>query len=174
MRLTYDFDGTVSLLTDGFELSDITIRRCGTKSGMPESIAASGAVPTLRWNCGQGWAYDLRNIDIRRIDIYDSRFDAVSIEADPRKRVENLELHDININRVADFRYGVNASCKRAWQRTLQRQHTRQRCDRASDGPYSRRVRFYVGTGGGLGNVADDGGEDVGCPFASLIYPDGK
>ena len=164
VRLTCDFDGTGFAADGRFELSDITIRRCGTKSGMPGEHGGFWGGSDASLELRAGWAYDLRNIDIRRIDIYDSRFDAVSIEAGSGKRVENLELHDININGVADFRYGVNiaASVRGNGHYSGIRGSgvTEPLMARIPDG-----FDFTSEPGSGLGNVADDGREDVGCPF---------
>ena len=88
----------------------------------------------------------------------------MSIEAGSGKRVENLELHDININGVADFRYGVNiaASVRGNGHYSGIRGSgvTEPLMARIPDG-----FDFTSEPGSGLGNVADDGREDVGCPF---------
>ena len=106
-RATCDFAGTGFSTEGKISLSDISIYRCGAKQGPAGTQGGfwgdSAASLVLR----AGYAYNLTNIDVRDIDIYDSRFDAVSIEANSGKRVENLELHNIHIEGVDDYRYGV-------------------------------------------------------------------
>ncbi len=106
-RTVCDFDGTGFSSEGEFELHDISLRRCGAKQGTPGEQGGFWGSSAAALQIGAGWAYDLRNIHIHDVDIFDSRFDAVSIKANSGKKILNLNLHDININGVQDYRYGV-------------------------------------------------------------------
>lgn len=108
VRATCDFPGTGFDTEGEIILSDITIRNCGALRGTPGEQGGfwGGADASLELRAG--YAYDLNNIRAERIDIYDSRGDAVSVEAQSGKYVRNLELHDINIVRVGGYNWGVN------------------------------------------------------------------
>lgn len=107
-RVVCDFDGT-GFSKDGFmELADITIRRCGAKQGLSGTQGGFWGDSAASLQIGAGWAYDLNNVKIHHIDIFDSRFDAISIKANTGKSINNLELTDINIHGVDGYAYGVN------------------------------------------------------------------
>ena len=103
-RVTCDFPG-VSFSTDGYsEFHDISVYRGGVKSGR------SGEGGDL-WGNQQGALhinsssqYDLQNIKIRRIDLFDSKNDAIFIGSGNRS-IKNLILNDIHINGAQ--RYGI-------------------------------------------------------------------
>lgn len=108
VRVTCDFPGT-GFDDDGeIQLSDITIRRCGALRGTPGEQGGFWGGADAALELRSGYAYDLKNVRAEHIDIFDSRGDAVSIEAQSGKRVINLELHDINIVRVGNYGWGVN------------------------------------------------------------------
>ncbi len=110
VRVTCDFPGTGFSTEGEISLSDITIHRCGALRGTPGEQGGfwGGADAALEFRAG--YAYDLNNVRAENIDIYDSRGDAVSIEAQSGKRINNLELHDIHIFRVGGYGWGVNIS----------------------------------------------------------------
>lgn len=108
VRVVCDFDGT-GFSTDGyFELSDITIRRCGAKQGQSGTQGGFWGDSAAALQIGAGWAYDLNNVRIQNFDILDSRFDAISIKSSSGKYVNNLELHNIRISGVDGYAYGIN------------------------------------------------------------------
>lgn len=108
VRVVCDFDGT-GFSTDGyFELSDISIHRCGAKQGTSGTQGGFWGDSAAALQLGAGWAYDLNNIRIHDVDIYDSRFDAISIKSNSGKYINNLELFNIRILRVDDYSYGIN------------------------------------------------------------------
>lgn len=110
VRVTCDFPGT-GFGDDGeITLSDITIRRCGALKGTPGEQGGfwGGADAALEFRAG--YAYDLKNISACGIDIHDSRGDAVSIEAQSGKLVNGLELHDILIDGVGQYAWGIRIS----------------------------------------------------------------
>lgn len=107
-RIVCDFDGT-GFSNDGYmEFADITIRNCGAKQGVCGTQGGFWGDSAAALQIGAGWAYDLNNVKIHDIDIYDSRFDAISIKSNSGKMVNNLELYNINIIRVDGWAYGVN------------------------------------------------------------------
>ena len=107
-RVVSDFDGT-GFSKDGYiEFSDITIRNCGAKQGTSGTQGGFWGDSAAAFQIGAGWAYDLNNVKIHDVDIYDSRFDAISIKSNSGKTVNNLELYDINIIGVDGYAYGVN------------------------------------------------------------------
>jgi parallel beta-helix repeat protein len=103
-RITCDFPGA-AFGSDGYsEFYDISVYRGGVKSG------TSGVNGDL-WGNQQGALhinsssqYDLQNIRIYNIDLYDSKNDAVFIGSS-NKSIQNLVLKDIRINGTQ--RYGI-------------------------------------------------------------------
>lgn len=107
-RVVCDFDGT-GFSTDGFiELSDITIRRCGAKQGQSGTQGGFWGDSAASLQIGAGWAYNLNNLKIHNIDIYNSRHDAISIKCNSGKTINDLQLNDINISGVEGYAYGIN------------------------------------------------------------------
>lgn len=107
-RVTADFAGTGFSPDGEIHLSDITIRRCGTLQGVPGQLGGFWGGSDAALEFRGGYAYDLRNVRAERIAIYDSRKDAISIESNSGKKVINLEIHDITIEGVGEYAYGVN------------------------------------------------------------------
>lgn len=108
VRVTCDFPGTGFADSGEISLSDISIYRCGAQQGIPGQQGGFWGGSDGALELRAGYAYDLKNVRAERVDIYDSRKDAVTIESQSGKRVLNLELHDINIYRVEGYAYGVN------------------------------------------------------------------
>ncbi|MCM1318284.1 MAG: right-handed parallel beta-helix repeat-containing protein [Bacteroides sp.] len=107
-RVVCDFDGT-GFSKDGYiEFADITIRNCGAKQGTSGTQGGFWGDSAAAFQIGAGWAYDLNNVRIQNVDIYNSRFDAISIKSNSGKTVNNLELDNINIIGVEGYAYGVN------------------------------------------------------------------
>jgi len=104
VRVTCDFAGA-PFSTDGYsEFHDISVYKGGVKSG------TSGIGGDL-WGNQQGalhinssTQYDLQNIKIYRIDLYDSKNDAIFIGSGS-KSIYNLVLNNIDINGTQ--RYGI-------------------------------------------------------------------
>lgn len=108
VRVVADFDGT-GFSKDGYiEFADITIHNCGAKQGVSGTQGGFWGDSAAAFQIGAGWAYDLNNVKIHDIDIYDSRFDAISIKSNSGKAVNDLELFNINIIGVDGYAYGVN------------------------------------------------------------------
>jgi len=103
-RVTCDFAG-VPFSTDGYsEFHDISVYKGGVKSGTP---GVSGDL----WGNQQGalhinssTQYDLQNFKIYRIDLYDSKNDAIFIGSGSMS-IYDLVLNDITINGTQ--RYGI-------------------------------------------------------------------
>lgn len=107
-RVVCDFDGT-GFSRDGYmEFSHISIRNCGAKQGTSGTQGGFWGDSAASFQIGAGWAYDLNNVKIHDVDIYDSRFDAISIKSFSGKSVNNLDLYNINIIRVDGYAYGIN------------------------------------------------------------------
>lgn len=106
-RVNCDFDGTGFADEGQIYLSDISIYRCGSPSGTPGTVGGFWGSADASVELNTGWAYDLKNVRVENIDIYNSRHDAVGINANSGKKVINLELHNINIHGVDNYRYGV-------------------------------------------------------------------
>lgn len=107
-RAVCDFPGSGFSHEGCFEFSDISIYRSGCKQGTPGVQGGFWGTSAASFQFGAGYAYDLLNINAVNIDIYDSRFDAISIKSNSGKRVENLNLSNINIINVEDYNYGIN------------------------------------------------------------------
>lgn len=107
VRATCDFPGTGFSDEGEICLSDITIRRCGALRGTPGEQGGFWGGADAALELRAGYAYDLNNVRAENIDIYDSRGDAVSIEAQSGKSINNLELHNIHIYRVGGYGWGV-------------------------------------------------------------------
>jgi parallel beta-helix repeat protein len=103
-RVTCDFDGA-AFDTEGYsEFRDISVYKAGTKSG---NRGVNGDL----WGNRQGAVhinsttyYDLQNIKISNINIYDSKDDAVFIGSGS-KSIQNLIMENIHINGAQ--RYGI-------------------------------------------------------------------
>lgn len=103
-RVTCDFPG-MPFSDQGYsELHDISVYKGGVASG---TVGISGDL----WGNQQGAMhiysssqYDLRNISIYNIDLYDSKNDAIFIGSSTYE-IENLVLRDINIDGTG--RYGI-------------------------------------------------------------------
>ena len=96
-RITCDFPGAPFSVEGCSEFHDISVYKGGVKSG------SSGVNGDL-WGNRQGALhinsssqYDLQNIKIYRIDLYDSKSDAIFIGSGV-KFINNLSLNDIHIN----------------------------------------------------------------------------
>ena len=61
------------------------------------------ANPSLWFSSGT--AYELRNVEARRIAIFDSRWQGVRIQAAGGRPVLNLDLEDISVNGVENYEY---------------------------------------------------------------------
>jgi hypothetical protein len=107
LRVTTDFPGR-EFSTDGFIIYDgISIYRGGGRTG-PLGFygdfidgTESGAIHITSY-----LQYDLQNIKFSNIDIYDSKCDAIFIDSDNYKMIENLYLENINIHNTG--RYGIS------------------------------------------------------------------
>ncbi|MDR0680618.1 MAG: right-handed parallel beta-helix repeat-containing protein [Dysgonamonadaceae bacterium] len=103
-RVTCDFNG-VAFATEGYsEFRDISVYKGGTKSG---SRGVNGDL----WGNQQGAVhinssvhYDLQNIKISNINLYDSKNDAVFIGSSS-KSIQNLIMENIHISGAQ--RYGI-------------------------------------------------------------------
>lgn len=104
LRVTCDFPG-MPFSSEGYsEFYNISVYRCGVASG----VAGIGGD---LWGNQQGalhinssTQYDLQNIKIYNIDLYDSKNDAVFIGSGT-KTIKNLQLKNINIHGTG--RYGI-------------------------------------------------------------------
>jgi len=107
LRATTDFPGQ-PFSNEGIHLYDnISIYNCGAKSG-PLGFygdfidgTTAGAIHITSY-----LRYDLLNIKFSNIDIYNSRCDAIFIDAGNDKMIENLHFENININGTG--RYGIS------------------------------------------------------------------
>lgn len=106
-RATCDFAGTGFGTSGLIRFSEISIRRCGSKAGTPGQQGGFWGSADAALNFSAGYAYDLRNILAENIDIYDSRTNAININANSGKNVSNIELKNIRIHGVGDYAYGV-------------------------------------------------------------------
>lgn len=103
-RITCDFPG-MPFSADGYsEFYEISVYKGGVAGG---TVGVSGDL----WGNQQGalhinssYQYDMQNINIYNIDLYDSKNDAVFIGSNSRK-INNLILKDIAINGTG--RYGI-------------------------------------------------------------------
>ena len=107
LRATTDFPGQ-AFSNEGMHLYDnISIYNCGAQTGplgfYGDIISGKtvGAIHITSYS-----RYDLLNIKFSNIDIYNSRCDAIFIDAGNYKIIENLYLENININGAG--RYGIS------------------------------------------------------------------
>lgn len=106
VRVNCDFSGTgFSASGTAVTLEDISIRRAGCRGG---AVGSQGdfwgnANPSLWFSSGT--AYELRNVEARRIAIFDSRWQGVRIQAAGGRPVLNLDLEDISVNGVENYEY---------------------------------------------------------------------
>jgi hypothetical protein len=103
-RITCDFAG-VPFSTDGFsEFHDISVYKGGVKSGSPGTSGDLWGNQHGALHINSSSQYDLQNIKVYRIDLYDSKNDAIFIGSNS-KYIRNLILNDINIDGTQ--RYGI-------------------------------------------------------------------
>ena len=103
-RITCDFPGA-AFSTDGYsEFHDISVYKGGVKSGSPGTGGDLWGNQQGALHINSSSQYDLQNIKIYRIDLYDSKNDAVFIGSSSRY-IRNLVLNDIHINGTQ--RYGI-------------------------------------------------------------------
>jgi len=107
LRATTDFPGQ-PFSNEGVHLYDqISIYNCGAKDGPLGfygdiiSGKTAGAIHLTSYS-----RYDLLNIKFSNIDIYNSRQDAIYIDAANEKMIENLTFENIHINGTG--RYGIS------------------------------------------------------------------
>lgn len=107
-RVVCDFDGT-GFSSEGYlDLHDISIRRAGARLGLCGEQGGFWGESAASLQISAGWAYDINNLRIHSIDIFNSRHDAISIKANSGKAINNLELYDINISGVDGYAFGIN------------------------------------------------------------------
>lgn len=106
-RVTADFQGTGFDAGSTTSLSDITIERCGTPAG------ATGTLGDF-WGNGQpslliqaGYWYDINNLDVRRVDIYDTRHHGIAMKSNGGKLINGLELHDVLVSGIDGDGWGI-------------------------------------------------------------------
>ena len=106
-RITADFQGT------GFDpefttsISDVTIERCGTPAGA-QGVAGDfwgNRQPSLLIQAGY-W-YDINNLDIRRMDIFDTRNQGIAMTSSGGKSINGLELHDVLVSGIDGNGWGI-------------------------------------------------------------------
>jgi len=107
LRVTTDFPGQ-PFSSEGMHLYDqISIYNCGAQAGSLGFYgdiingSTAGAIHVTSYS-----RYDLLNVKFSHIDIYNSRCDAIFIDAGNEKMIENLYFEDINI--VGAGRYGIS------------------------------------------------------------------
>ena len=106
-RITCDFAG-VPFSTDGYsEIHDISVYKGGVRSGSPGTGGDLWGNQQGALHINSSSQYDLQNIKIYRIDLYDSKNDAIFIGSSSRS-IKNLALSDIYIDGAQ--RYGINFS----------------------------------------------------------------
>lgn len=100
VRVTADFQGTGFDADYTTSLSDITIERCGTPAGATGTLGDfwGNTEPSLMIQ--PGYWYDINNLDIRRVDIYGSRGQGITMRSSGNKHLNGLELHDILISGI--------------------------------------------------------------------------
>ncbi|GHT34756.1 hypothetical protein AGMMS49574_22770 [Bacteroidia bacterium] len=107
LRVTTDFPG-FEFSNEGYIVYDnISVYRGGGKAGPLGFYGAfmehteSGAIHITSY-----LQYDIRNIRFSNIDLYDSKNDAIFIDSDHEKLIENLYLENITIHSAG--RYGIS------------------------------------------------------------------
>lgn len=102
-RAVCDFPGP-GFSSDGYtEFSDISVYRSGCRGGKVGEHGdfwgnSNGAVYLL--GCGQ---YDLVNISLDNIDIYDSKYNAIQIGCSGGHSIKGLKLSNINIHGTENY-----------------------------------------------------------------------
>ena len=103
-RVTCDFPGA-PFSTDGFsEFHDISVYKGGVKGGSPGIGGDLWGNQQGALHINSSSQYDLQNFKIYRIDLYDSKNDAIFIGSGS-KSIKNLIISDINIDGTQ--RYGI-------------------------------------------------------------------
>lgn len=114
VRINADFQGTGFSNNGEIKISDISIYRSGCNSGKTGDNGDhwGNSQPSLLIQPG-AW-YDINNLRIEDLDIYDTRFQAISIKANNGKQMNGLEMHGIRIHGVnekeVDFFMASNLS----------------------------------------------------------------
>lgn len=106
-RVTADFQGTGFDSGSSISLSDITIERCGTQAGAQGTLGDfwGNRQPSLLIQAGY-W-YDINNLDIRRVAIYDTRNQGIAITSNGGRRINGLELHDVLVSGIDGDGWGI-------------------------------------------------------------------
>lgn len=106
-RITADFQGTGFDAGSTISLSDITIERCGTPAGAQGSLGDfwGNRQPSLLIQAGY-W-YDINNLEVRRVDIYDTRNQGIAITSNGGRRINGLELHDVLVSGIDGDGWGI-------------------------------------------------------------------
>jgi len=104
LRITCDFPG-VPFSSDGYsEFHDISVYKGGVRSGTAGTGGDLWGNQQGALHINSSSQYDLQNMKIYRIDLYDSKNDAIFINSGSRF-IRNLILNDINIDGTQ--RYGI-------------------------------------------------------------------
>jgi len=120
LRVTTDFPGQ-PFSKEGVHVYDnISIYNCGAKTGPLGfygdiiSGKTAGAIHVTSYS-----RYDLMNITFSNIDIYNSRWDAIYIDAANKNIIENLSFDNIHINGTGRYGISFNNAVGEAFYRNL-------------------------------------------------------
>lgn len=100
VRVNADFGGTGFSTNGEFLISDLSIYSSGCYQGKTGENGDhwGNSQPSLLIQ--PGYAYDINNLRIENIDIYNTRFQAIAIKSNSGKLMNNLEMHNIKVHGV--------------------------------------------------------------------------
>lgn len=98
MRINADFQGTGFAKSGEIRFSDISIYNSGCFKGSTGTNGDHWGNPQPSILIQPGTWYDINNLRIENVDIFDTRYQAISIKSNGGKLMNNLELHNIKIH----------------------------------------------------------------------------
>lgn len=101
-RVNADFDGTGFAKEGEILLKNISIRRCGTCQGAVGTQGDFWGNSQAGLKISAGYFYDVNNVTLEDIDLYDCRFEGVRIQSGAGKKVVNLTMRNISVNNQGD------------------------------------------------------------------------
>ena len=101
-RVNADFDGTGFAKEGEILLKNIAIRRCGTCQGATGTLGDFWGNSQAGLKISAGYFYDVNNVTLEDIDLYDCRFEGVRIQSGAGKKVVNLTMRNISVNNQGD------------------------------------------------------------------------
>lgn len=101
-RVNADFDGTGFAKEGEILLKNISIHRCGTCQGAVGTQGDFWGNSQAGLKISAGYFYDVNNVTLEDIDLYDCRFEGVRIQSGAGKKVVNLTMRNISVNNQGD------------------------------------------------------------------------